>query len=45
MSRYNDKKWTEAAELIEQFLLKFPTNENVPANCIRLAYCYQQTAQ
>lgn len=45
LSRYTDRKYAEAAELLVDFIKKFPTNENIPANYVRLAHCYSETAQ
>lgn len=45
LSRYIDRKYKEAAELLEDFNPKFSTNENIPANLCRLAHCYAEIGQ
>lgn len=38
MSRYNAKKWNEAAGLFDQFIARYATNEKLPSACLMLAH-------
>jgi len=39
MSQYRAREWRQALGLLEEFLKKYPTNENIPVAYLQLAYC------